>query len=332
MRLSIKSQVTILAIGLLCLPACIEAFPAVEGKFERTLSVSGPVDIHVSTGAGAIEVRTGNSGSVVVHGFIKARDDWWRTSAEEKVRYLESNPPIVQNGNSIRIGHIEEAAYRNNVSISYELVVPEQTRLRSETGSGSQSIEGVRGPVDASTGSGRIAMYRIGDEVTARTGSGSVELETIQGRVEASTGSGSIRAERIYGSIRANTGSGSIVLDQAGAERGGMLDVEASTGSGSIEITGVTGSLHATTGSGGITASGDPGGDWKLHASSGSVTLHLRADAAFDLYAHSGSGRITVDHPVTMTGALSRNEMRGKIRGGGNLIDVRTSSGGITIR
>jgi ribosomal protein S9 len=62
------------------------------------------------------------------------------------------------------------------------------------------------------------------------------------------------------------------------------------------------------------------------------VTLHLNRDAAFDLYAHASSGRITVDHPLTVTGTLSRHEMRGKVRGGGNLIEIRTSSGGITIR
>ncbi|MBM3789798.1 MAG: DUF4097 domain-containing protein [Acidobacteria bacterium] len=331
MRLSKKSFFSIAASALICLSGCIEAFPAAEGKFERTLSVTGSVDLHVSTGAGKIEVRAGNSGMVLVYGFIKARDDR-RAGAQEKVRYLEANPPIEQNGNSIRIGRIPEEAYRNNISINYELIVPAETRLRAETGSGSQRINDIRGPVNANTGSGSIAMFGIGAAVTARTGSGSIELDAVAGRVEASTGSGSIRAERVQGAIRAGTGSGSITLEQTMPERSEAADVEASTGSGSIRISGAFGPLAASTGSGGITATGNPGGDWKLHSSSGDVTLYLNRDAAFDLYAHSSSGRMTLDHPLTVMGTISRHELRGKVRGGGNLVDVRTSSGRIVIQ
>ncbi len=78
-------------VGLwIAFPACDWAYPAVEGRFERTLSVSGPVDLEVLTGSGRIEVRAGSSSVVQVIGVIRARDDW-RSSAQEKVRYLEAN-------------------------------------------------------------------------------------------------------------------------------------------------------------------------------------------------------------------------------------------------
>jgi len=311
MRLSRLSIVA--AIALFGLSGCVDAYPAVEGKFERTLKVTGPVDLDVSTGSGKIEVRAGSSSVVRIYGLIKARDDW-RSSAQEKVRYLEANPPIEQSGNSIRIGRIDEGAFRNNVSISYEIETPADTRLNARTGSGSQMIEGLRGPVEVSTGSG------------------SIEVDSISGAVDASTGSGSIRAMRVAGSIKARTGSGGITLEQTAPERGAVLDVEASTGSGSIEVSGVNGTLRASTGSGGITAGGNPAGEWKVHTSSGSVMLHLAPGAAFDLYARTSSGRINVDHPVTVMGGISKNEIRGTVRGGGRLVDVRTSSGGITIR
>ncbi|MFQ5662384.1 MAG: hypothetical protein ACE5HL_00940 [Terriglobia bacterium] len=111
---------------------------AASGSFERTLAVTGPVDLEVKTGSGSISVRTGEPGQVVVRGTIRSRDDY-------KVRALESNPPIEQDGNSIRIGHIEDRELRRNVSISYELLVPVETRLQSSTGSGRQAIQGVRG-------------------------------------------------------------------------------------------------------------------------------------------------------------------------------------------
>lgn len=106
MRLSEKCLLAFCSMALIGLTACYEAFPAVEGKFERTLAVSGPVDLDVTTGSGRIEVRVGSSSVVQVYGLIRARDDW-HSNAQEKVRYLEKNPPIEQSGNVIRIGRIE---------------------------------------------------------------------------------------------------------------------------------------------------------------------------------------------------------------------------------
>lgn len=316
---------------LLAFCACGWAYPAVEGRFERTLNVSGPVDLEVLTGSGRIEVRAGGSSAVQVVGVIRARDDW-RSSAREKVRYLEGNPPIEQTGNSIRIGRIEDNRYRNNVSIDYEIVAPVETRLHSRTGSGGQRITGIRGPVDAATGSGSIAMFDIGGEVTARAGSGGIELDGIAGAVAAETGSGAIRALRVAGHARAHTGSGSIRLELAAPEAGGLLDADVATGSGSIEVSGVTGSLEASSASGRIVVDGDPGGGWKIRTSSGGVTLQLVAGAAFELNARTSSGTIRTDHPLTVTGTVGRRELRGKVRGGGPLVEVRTSSGDIKIQ
>src|SRR5580700_7934014 len=39
-----------------------------EGHFDRTLAVSGPVDLDVQTGSGEITVRVGDSAKVEVHG------------------------------------------------------------------------------------------------------------------------------------------------------------------------------------------------------------------------------------------------------------------------
>lgn len=331
MRLSRQAAVLSICVYLICLFGCGLAFPAAEGRFDRTLNVTGPVDLDVTTGSGSIDIRAGSSSVVQIHGQIRANDDW-KSNAQDKVRYLMANPPIEQNGNIIRIGRIDDETYRNNVSISYEIIVPAETQVRSKTGSGNEKIEGLRGPVDATTGSGSIAMDNIANDVIAQTGSGGIELGQVAGRVDARTGSGSIRAEHISGSIKAETGSGSVILGQTSAERGGLRDVEVSTGSGSVEVSGVNGSLRAQCHSGRIKVDGTPAGDWKLNASSGGITLQVGTDAAFDLVAHSSSGVIRVDQPVTVTEALSKHELRGKVRGGGHLIDVRTSSGNISIR
>jgi hypothetical protein len=314
------------AILLLTGAACAIARARAEGSFDRSLKVSGKVDLDISTGSGSIRIRAGDSSTVRVHGLIRAQDDS-SSGAEEKVRYLASNPPIEQTGNTIRIGRIEDRMYRNNVSISYEVEVPADTRVQSRTGSGSQSIEGVQGPAELSTGSGEITAINIGDQVRASTGSGSIELDDIRGRVDANTGSGTIRVGRCAGGFHGTSGSGTITFEQTGSG-----DVEVRTGSGDLKVSGVRGSLRAETGSGDIEAGGEPTGPWDLDASSGGVTLRLSPDSAFDLVARTSSGRISINHPLTVMGTVSPREMRGKVRGGGALLDVHTSSGDIQIQ
>ncbi len=310
---------------------CVVAFPAAEGKFERTLNVTGPVNLDISTGSGSIDVKAGNPGVVRVYGIIKAQNDVG-ASAEEKVRYLEANPPIQANGNTIHIGRIDNQAYRNRISISYQIEAPPDTQLASRTGSGSQKIDGLRGAVDLSTGSGSIAVANVIGDVNAQTGSGSIELRSITGRATLNTGSGSIKAEQIAGSIKARTGSGHIALRQKMAEQGAPTEVEAHTGSGGIEVYGVFGSLRASTGSGSIRADGNPVRDWSINTSSGNVAIEMPADVSFELNARTSSGHISVDHPVEVRGKVERNQLRGTVRGGGSLVEVRTSSGSITIR
>ncbi len=305
---------------------CLSAHPATEGSFERTLNVTGQVDLEVTTGSGNVDVRTGNTSIVRIRGLIRARDGLGM-SAMEKVRYIEAHPPIEQTGSVIRIGKFEESEYVRNVSISYELDVPPDSRLKAKSGSGNVSAVGLGAALEMSSGSGNVKVSNISGEVRARTGSGNMELDTVHGSVQASTGSGNIRALGVAGGLKASTGSGNLRLELTAPG-----DLDAESGSGGIEATGVRGSLRAHTGSGGIDISGEPSGDWAVHAGSGNITIHLKQDAAFDLYAHTSSGRVQLDHPVTVTGTISPKELRGKVRGGGPLIEAKTGSGDIRVQ
>ncbi len=313
--------------------AALAVFPThgscAEGSFDRTLKVTGAVELEVTTGSGGINVRAGEAASVRVHGTIRASEGWLINSgeAEKKVRALETNPPIEQSGNFIRIGRIEDPELRRNVSLSLEIVTPAETRLKAHTGSGSQTISGISGPVNAGTGSGGVKITSIGSEVRVETGSGNIQLESIKGEVRARTGSGYIRGAGIAGAITAGTGSGDVKLQQTAA---GSARVD--TGSGNVELEGLRGSLVARTGSGTITAEGAPEGGWSLSTGSGSVIVRLPANAAFDLDAHTSSGHVSADNlPITLQGTIRRGQLRGKVRGGGPRIELETGSGNIRI-
>ncbi len=292
-----------------------ESQAGATGSFERTIQVDEAITLDVSTGSGSIDIRAGQSGEVQITGEIKIRDSkafgLFRRSEEdidELIQRFESDPPVTIDDGRVLVGHVKNKRYGNNVSISYEIVVPADTRVKSDTGSGSQTITDIRGPVTADTGSGRITLTNIGNAV------------------DASTGSGSIVADGVAGAFEAHTGSGSVRLTQTAPG-----DVVVTTGSGGSELSGVVGALKVRAGSGRVVVDGVQKGEWNLDTGSGSVHVSLPDDAAFELDAETGSGSINIDHPLTVKGRISKRHLRGQVRGGGDLLIVETGSGSIKI-
>ena len=318
----------LIAALTLILPAFAGA-QTVQGSFERTLTVSGPVDLDVTTGSGDITVRTGPAGSVRVTGRIRASQSWLGTgpSAAEKVKAIEAKPPIEQTGNAIRIGRIEDRELQQNVSISYEITAPAQCALRSHTGSGDQTIGDISGPIEIGSGSGNIALGAIGGRVDASTGSGDITAGAVRGPLSAKSGSGNVRAGGVSGELVVSTASGDIEVSQAAAG-----SVRASAASGNVRLTGIQGSLRASSSSGDISVQGTPTGEWQLSSASGNVSVALPPSAGFDLDAQTSSGSIESKHPVTVTGKIERRTLAGKVRNGGPLIKLHTASGDIRIQ
>src|SRR5664279_1990070 len=123
----------LLLVTLLLVPVLLHA--RAEGHFDRTLTVSGTVSLDVTTGSGDITIKAGGTDKVVVHGTIHASNDWF-SNAESAVHAVESNPPVQQTGNNIRIGYNLPEDVRRHVSISYEITVPADSVVQAHSGSG----------------------------------------------------------------------------------------------------------------------------------------------------------------------------------------------------
>ncbi len=322
--LPFRAKITAAAI---LFPALV--FAAEEGSFDRTLSVSGPVQLEVGTGSGSIEVTAGPAGSVEIHGLIRAHSGFLAGfNAADKVRRIEESPPIEQQANVIRVGRAaaDDDLY-DKVSISYRIVVPADTAVSSKSGSGSQTISDLKGPVAVSAGSGSLTLGKIGGDVEAHAGSGSIRIDRVGGNLEVKTGSGSIDALAVGGAITASAGSGQIEVEQSGTG-----DVSIHSGSGAVRVRGVRGGLSVSTSSGSIRAQGEMVRDWILEASSGGITVDLPPEASFELDASTGSGSIDSERPVSVTGRISKKALRGAVGSGGPRLEIETSSGSIVIR
>src|SRR6202040_2676879 len=84
-----------------------------QGSFEKTLTVSGPVNLDVLTHSGDVTVRAGSSGSVFIRGKIYVGNHWLGGNRDADVHEIEQHPPIRQEGNSIHIDYLN----MHNVSV-----------------------------------------------------------------------------------------------------------------------------------------------------------------------------------------------------------------------
>ena len=212
---------TIAALALAAVPAL-----ATEATFERTLTVSGHVELTAGTGSGNIHITQGAGNQVHIFGRVKSG---WGGS-DEKVREIAANPPIDQTGNIVRIGQRQENLH--NISIDYEIQAPADSYLDASSGSGNVTDEGVGENTKLSTGSGNIHATGLKGSFSVGTGSGNVYAEqAAAGDAKAETGSGSIELKNVHGALKAETGSGNIKI--AGTPATGW---KLETGSGNVEL------------------------------------------------------------------------------------------------
>jgi DUF4097 and DUF4098 domain-containing protein YvlB len=290
------------------LATSLAGFASVIGTFDRSFQVNGNVNLEVLTRSGDIIVRNGAAGTVSIHAKIHSSSSWFGGDHKAEVQELQNNPPIRQTGNSIRIDYVN----LNNISIDYEITVPEDTAIRAHTGSGDQNVEGLKGNVDLESGSGDLKLARL------------------TGEMRFQTGSGNVRGRELSGPAKIKAGSGDIEIEEMAV---GDLDIR--TGSGNIIVNGINGGFHAEAGSGDIHGKGSPKNMWSVRTGSGNVTLNVPSDAAFDVDISTSSGTVSLGHPVTTTiqGRIqeSRKSVVGKVRGGGPVVSVHTGSGDVQV-
>lgn len=225
----------------------------IERTFERTIDVTGATNLDLTTDSGGITVTAGSGGTVRIRGILTSQRRLFSSAdVESRIRQLESNPPIEQSGNTLRIGYVQDRRLLRDISLRLEIVTPADSHVRARADSGGIRVEGLKGPVDCKADSGGIEVRHVEAEVRAVADSGGVHVRDVKGAVYARTDSGGIDALDVAGSIDAQTDSGGIRISQtvaapvkARADSGGATltlaaaagyDVRARTDSGRITV------------------------------------------------------------------------------------------------
>jgi DUF4097 and DUF4098 domain-containing protein YvlB len=193
--------------------------------------------------------------------------------------------------------------------LRFEIEVPRSADIDLSTAGGDIDATAIGGRVEVDSSGGSLEIADVEGDVDARTSGGAVDATDVRGSARLDTSGGAIRARRVEGDLTAKTSGGSIEIEDAGGA------VEAHTSGGPVSA-----AFAAGNGSGG-----------SLSTSGGSITATVDPAVSLQLDAHTSGGRVRVDLPITVSGSMSRDTVRGALNGGGSLLKLRSSGGSVRV-
>ncbi len=300
-----KSVLSTLALAA-ALPFSFAACVVVDSqghivREEKRFTVTGKPDLRLATFDGAIEIRSGDSKTIVVE--IEKRGPTKEALDQLKVE-------TKQDGDRIEV-EVKKPAHEvvffgvGRMSPTAKLIVtmPRDGNVLAKSGDGSIRIEHVHGRLELKTGDGSIRATDIGGQLTLATGDGSVTLEDVAGDLDVDTGDGSVSVAGQLAAVKLHTGDGSITF-------------RAAPGTAMKE-------------------------DWSMTTGDGGVAVYLPSDFGAELDAHTGDGSIRNELGLKAEAEegdrdrdrdRDRRTLKGKLGAGGKTLRIRTGDGSIRLK
>jgi DUF4097 and DUF4098 domain-containing protein YvlB len=321
-RHKLAASVILLTI-VVALAAC-QMGPSVSGSFDRSLDVSGPIRLELSSVSGDISIVGSVDGKVHVHADVRV-SGFGLGNPQKRLDDIVASPPVELKGDTLRIG--KEMSRLRNVAITYVIEVPRDTEVNSSTVSGSQSVRNLRGPVQAESVSGSVRGQDIGRDVKFSSTSGTVTAENCGDDVRATSISGNVTVLNAKGDVLAHSVSGNVEVKNPGGR------VDANTSSGTVEVRDANGDVKAHATAGRVTVQGNPSGNsyWDLKTVSGTVDIAVPSSASFHLSAGAVTGQISAQIPI-MIEEQGKHSLRAHMGDGGGRVEVHTVSGSIEVQ
>jgi DUF4097 and DUF4098 domain-containing protein YvlB len=277
-----------------------------EERRERLRESAGALDTTVTFDTrGTVNVSC-PGGDVVVTGTD-------RNQIVVKARTERGGIRFVSNGT---VASLEPAASRGCSDARFELSVPAGVHLVTNTWSGSLSVAGVKGEIDAHAQSGDVEVRDAGGDLEVETLSGDVIIQGVRGPANVHTVSGDITLAGARGSVELETVSGDIDLSD-------VVSAQVRTNSTSGDLTFAGAIVDA--------------GRYQFETHSGELRLELPANVGAQLSLSTFSGAIDSAFPITLTpgahgiGASQAKRLTFSLGQGSARIIAETFSGDVTI-
>ncbi|WEK34850.1 MAG: hypothetical protein P0Y53_20370 [Candidatus Pseudobacter hemicellulosilyticus] len=296
------------------------------------------------TSGGNISV-TGGSSEARVEVYVSGNNNQKYTTAELDNRFKEDyNLTVELKGNTLTASctpKVKISNWKRSLSVSFKIFVGSETATELRTSGGNITITDLNGQQDFATSGGNLNLVGLTGNIKGRTSGGNIHISKSKDNIDLSTSGGNIDASSSSGTLKLGTSGGNIHLNQLDGNvkattSGGNIrsedikgDLDAHTSGGSVHINKIAGSLSASTSGGNIRATiTDAGRFVKLRNSGGSIELELPS-GGYDL--DLSGGKVKLGTVSNFSGKLEDDRVEGKLNGGGIPVDVRNSSGRVSV-
>ena len=212
---------------------------------------------------------------------------------------------------------LEPSSGRGCSDGSFAVTVPVGTKVIASTWSGSVSVRGVHGDIEARSQSGDVQIRDAGDRLDIESLSGDVTITGVKGESTISTVSGSVTLVSSSGNVSVESVSGDLDLRDIVTRQ-----VRTHTVSGDVSFVGAI--LDA--------------GRYEFTTHSGEIALSLPGDTGAELSISTFSGGIESDFPITLKagehgiGAAQAKRLSFTVGRGTARIIAETFRGDITLK
>ena len=215
-----------------------------------------------------------------------------RDDIEERYSFeLTSEPGRARVISRRRGGWSQGFGWNNGGKLHFDVRVPRETRVNLESSGGGIRVSGLKGNARVHSSGGGLHIADIVGDIDADSSGGGVEVKKVRGNVTAESSGGSVRIDGVSGRVTAESSGGSV--------------------------------------SAVLTEGNAAGGS--LSSSGGGVSVTLARDTRLSIDASSSGGSVSCELPVQPSGKQTRTSLRGDLNGGGSVLKLRSSGGGIHI-
>lgn len=220
--------------------------------------------VNISTVTGDCEIK--KSSDDKIHVLVKYTyhpDDY-------EIEFYEGN-------NSL---DLDEELYGRNPrgNSKWKVMIPDDVRLKVESGTGNIKIENLKTNLTGNSGTGNIEVHNSSGSFDLNSGTGNIYGLSLQGEFELNSGTGNVELKNATGEFDLNSGTGNVEVEEIQFE-------------GRTELNSGTGDVYARI-------SGAPKDDVSINSGTGDAELEMNGiepSGYFELECNADDGRIKSD-------------------------------------
>jgi len=290
---------------LLIIPG--KAYPAQSEPYRtESFTINTPGQLDVRTSGGHIEVKGSSTNKVRVEMYVRKNG---HNILPEDSDLKDWDIDISQSGHQVKAIAKHHSNWHlfggSHTSISFVVYTPREMSSDLKTSGGHIEAQGLSGNQKIATSGGHLKLAELKGTIDARTSGGHISINDVQGNLKAHTSGGHIDVQNSEG------------------------DLTVRTSGGHIRLADVSGTVNASTSGGGITADlRSINKSVKLRTSGGNINISVPADIGLNLRL---KGSYVSTKLQNFSGEVDRDEVDGKLNGGGPQITARTSGGTVEL-